>query len=376
MATESRGSNSSVGDPSAEVARDDGVRAAARSSPADPSSGDGSGADLSAVAEQLREEPYRFEFFQAIRLLERLLPERKPVGRFTLPSEEVARLGTHPSLGFPASEIQAIEWREGKAPFVAVNFMGATGPQGPLPHAYTNMLLARLRGGDRTLRDFLDLFHHRMLSFFYQAWEKYRFAISYERGERDRFSHHLLDVIGLGTKGLQERLAVPDDAFLFFAGILGQHPHSAHALELLLNDYFEVPMQLVQLVGGWFHLDETNECCMGERSTPSEQLGLGAVVGDEVWNQQAKALVRIGPLSLEQYRDFLPNGSAYQPLRALLRFWTNEEIDFEVQLILKREEVPRCELGGESETAPQLGWISWMKSREMERHPDEAIFNV
>ena len=332
--------------------------------------------DLTEVEEQLRDEPYRFEFFQAIRLLERMQPGRKPVGRFTNPADEVARLGTHPSLNFPASQIQSMDWPEGKAPFLSVNFMGTTGPQGPLPHFYTTTILARLRFGDRTLRDFLDLFHHRMLSFFYQAWEKYRFAISYERGERDRFSHHLLDLIGLGTAGLQDRLAVPDDAFLFFAGILGQRPHSAQALELLLNDYFEVPFKVVQLVGGWFRLDETTECCIGERTTPSEQLGMGAVVGDEVWNQQARALVRIGPLGLEQYLDFLPNGSAYQPLRALLRFWTNEEIDFEVQLVLEREEVPRCQLGGEGDGAPQLGWVTWMKSKDMQRNPDEAIFEV
>ena len=43
-----------------------------------------------------------------------------------------------------------------------------------------------------------------MISLFYQAWEKYRFTIAYEHGERDRFSHHLLDLIGLGTKGLAE----------------------------------------------------------------------------------------------------------------------------------------------------------------------------
>jgi len=343
---------------------------------ATPGGGSDSPVDLSQVEEQLREEPYRFEFFQAIRLLERLAPVRKPVGRFTIPSEEVARLGAYPSLSFPASEIQSIDWPEGKPPSLAVNFMGVTGPQGPLPHFYTTLILARLRSGDKTLRDFLDLFHHRMLSFFYQAWEKYRFAISYERGERDRFSHHLLDLIGLGTAGLQERLAVPDDAFLFFAGILGQRPHSAHALELLLNDYFEVPVAVIQLVGGWFRLDDTTECCIGERSTPSEQLGLGAVVGDEVWNQQARARIRIGPLALEDYLDFLPNGSAFEPLRALLRFWTNEEIDFEVQLILEREEVPRCQLGGDGDAAPQLGWVTWMKSTPMDRHPEETIFNV
>jgi type VI secretion system protein ImpH len=343
---------------------------------ATPGGGSDSPVDLSEVEELLRSEPYRFEFFQAIRLLERMAPDRKPLGRFTNPSDEVARLGAFPSLSFPASEIQTIDWPEGKPPSLAVNFMGVTGPQGPLPHFYTTLILARLRSGDRTLRDFLDLFHHRMLSFFYQAWEKYRFAVSYERGERDRFSHHLLDLIGLGTLGLQERLSVPDDAFLFFAGILGQRPHSAHALELLLNDYFEVPFEVTQLVGGWFRLDDTTECCIGERSTPSEQLGLGAVVGDEVWNQQARARIRIGPLDLENYLDFLPNGSAYQPLRSLLRFWTNEEIDFEVQLILEREEVPRCQLGGDGDSAPQLGWVTWMKSKPMERHPEETIFNV
>jgi len=343
---------------------------------ATPGGGSDSPVDLSEVEALLRSEPYRFEFFQAIRLLERLAPDRKPLGRFTNPSDEVARLGAHPSLSFPASEIQSIDWPEGKPPSLAVNFMGVTGPQGPLPHFYTTLILSRLRSGDKTLRDFLDLFHHRMLSFFYQAWEKYRFAVSYERGERDRFSHHLLDLIGLGTAGLQERLSVPDDAFLFFAGILGQRPHSAHALELLLNDYFEVPFQVIQLVGGWFRLDNSTECCIGERSTPSEQLGLGAVVGDEVWNQQARARIRIGPLDLENYLDFLPNGSAHEPLRALLRFWTNDEIDFEVQLILNREEVPSCQLGAEGEAAPQLGWVTWMKSKPMDRHPEETIFNV
>jgi len=343
---------------------------------ASPSRRSDSSIELSEVEARLRDGPYRFEFFQAIRLLERIFPDRKPVGRFTLPSEEVARLGAYPSLGFPASEIQHIEWTEREAPFVAVNFMGTTGRQGPLPHSYTTLILDRLRAGDRTLRDFLDLFHHRMLSFFYQAWEKYRFAISYERGERDRFSHHLLDLIGLGTAGLQDRLAIPDDAFLFFAGIFGQRPHSASALEMLLNDYFEVPVEVVQLLGGWFRLDESTECCIGERATPSEQLGLGAVVGDEVWNQQARARIRIGPLDLEQYLEFLPNGAAYEPLRALLRFWTNEEIDFEVQLILKHDKVPSCELGGEGQGMPQLGWVTWMKSRSLDRDPEDTIFNV
>jgi len=139
------------------------------------------------IEARLRKTPFAFEFFQAMRLLERLLPDCLPVGGFGPPAAEVARLGVHPSLNFPASEIQSLQWEEGQAPFLRVNFMGLTGPQGPLPQWYTATVLEQLRSGDATLRDFLDIFNHRSLSLFYRAWQKYRFGVAYERGDRDNF---------------------------------------------------------------------------------------------------------------------------------------------------------------------------------------------
>jgi type VI secretion system protein ImpH len=322
---------------------------------------------------RLREDPYAFHFFQAVRLLERLFPERKPVGRFVNPVEEIAHFGTHASLAFPASEIQALQWEEHKPHQVTVNFLGLTGPIGALPQWYTGLVAERLRAGDRTLRDFLDIFNHRFLCLFYQAWEKYRFPIAYERGEMDRFSRLLLDLIGMGTNGLQERQAVPDDAFLFLSGILAQRPRSAKALQLILEEYFEVPVEVQQLLGGWFKLDPATQCCPGRRETSSEQLGFGAVVGDEVWDQGARARIKLGPLSLSQYLDFLPNGLAFRELQGLTRFFSNDEIDFEVQLILKRADVPACELGSEGEQSPKLGWVSWVRSGPIVRDPEDTI---
>ena len=89
------------------------------------------------------------------------------------------------------------------------------------------MIRERLRAKDTTLVAFFNIFNHRMISLFYQAWEKYRFTIAYERGERDRFSHHLLDLIGLGTAGLQKRQSVPDDSLLFYSGLFALHARSA-----------------------------------------------------------------------------------------------------------------------------------------------------
>ena len=84
---------------------------------------------------------------------------------------------------------------------MVINFMGLTGPSGRAA-AVLHRADRRAAASARTARcsSFFDIFNHRMVSLFYQAWEKYRFAIAYERGERDRFSHHLMDLIGIGTK--------------------------------------------------------------------------------------------------------------------------------------------------------------------------------
>jgi type VI secretion system protein ImpH len=317
------------------------------------------------VREQLRDESYRFEFFQAVRLLERLFPGQAPVGTFVPPAQEVVRFQAGTGLVFPASEIQALALAEKGPALMKVNFMGLTGPEGVLPLCYTSLLVERGQARDTAPSDFLNIFNHRMISLFYQAWQKYRFAIAYERGGRDRFSRYLLALIGLGTPGLSDRLEVRDDSLLYYAGLLAQRPRSAVALEQLLSDYFEVPVEVEQFAGGWYPLDANTQTQIGSGSGYSEQLGVGAVVGNEVWDQTARVRIRIGPLSLAEYKDFLPAGSAFGPLQALTRFFASEEFDFEIRLILKRQEVPRCELGAEGEGAPRLGWVTWAKTKEM-----------
>jgi type VI secretion system protein ImpH len=327
------------------------------------------------VTQLLTEEPWTFQFFQAVRLLERILPDRSPIGRFVHPSKEIVRINVHTGTAFPASQIQGLNWDTGGAPVMVINFMGLFGPMGALPLYYTELIRERLRAKDTTVTGFLNIFNHRMVSLFYQAWEKYRFTIAYERGERDRFSHHLLDLIGLGTKVLQTRQSVPDDSLLFYSGLFALHARSATALRQILTDYFDVPVEVEQFVGAWYPLAPSNQCSL-DGFAISEQVGIGAVVGDEIWDQGAGVRVRLGPLDLAQYIDFLPEGSAYAPLRAITRFFSGDEVDFEVQLILKREEVPACELSNQPTVEPRLGWLSWVKSAPMKRDPADTILRI
>jgi type VI secretion system protein ImpH len=331
--------------------------------------------DLAAteVGEKLRREPFSFDFFQAVRLLERFLPERTSVGRFAHPNTEVARFTVHPSLAFPASQIQTMDCPEDGPTNMMVNFMGLTGPQGVLPNPYTSLIIERLRASDSSPRDFLDIFNHRIISLFYRAWRKYRFDVAYEQGERDLFSRHLLSLLGLGSEGLRDRQAVSDDSLIYYAGLLAQRPRSAQALQQILADYFDVPVEIEQFAGAWYRLDPETQCRLSEGSSESGELGFGAVVGDEVWNQQSKVRVVVGPLTLERYVDFLPDGRSWEPLRAWVKFFSNDEWDFEVKLILEREQVPACTLGAEGASGPQLGWVSWVKSAPLGRDPDDTV---
>ncbi|UCC71403.1 MAG: type VI secretion system baseplate subunit TssG [Gemmatimonadota bacterium] len=332
--------------------------------------------DLSELEAELAGDPRSFSFFQAIRLLERLLRGRAQVGGSGDPAAEVARFKVAPSIAFPASEIQALELRAGEPAEMTVNFMGLTGPLGVLPYYYTLLVADRVAARDRALKDFLDIFHHRIISLFYRAWKRSRFAVTYERGERDRATEHLLDLIGLGLSSHQNRMAVRDEVLLFYSGLLAPERRSAIGLEQLLEDYFQVPVEVEQFVGGWYPLSRETQTSIGDETSASSQLGLGAVAGDEIWDQQARVRVRIGPLTREQYDQFLPTGSAYEPLRDLTRFYCEDQFDFEVQLVMAGDEVPGFVVGADEEAALPLGWSTWIRTAPFERDADEAVLRL
>ena len=333
-----------------------------------------SGGAAHAIAELLRAEPSSFEFFQAVRLLERLSPDRAPVGGFGDPSQEVVRFRANTAFGFPPSEIAALVDDGDGPPEMTVNFMGLTGPQGALPLHYSAMVQERVRQKDRALRDFLDLFNHRALSLFYRAWEKHRFTVSHERDRRDLLTLHLLDLVGLGTGGLQDRLPLADETLLYYAGLLSVPSRPAAALESMLADYFDVPVEVEQFVGGWYALDEGTCCRLGDVARAAAPLGAGAVVGDETWDQQSRIRVRIGPLTRREFESFLPTGDAHEPLRALVRFFTGDSVDAQARLVLARDEVPRFTLGNDD--IPPLGWGTWLSTKPARRDPDETVLTL
>lgn len=327
------------------------------------------------LAKILFDEAYRFDFFQAVRVLERIHTDRAPVGRMTPPGDEVTRFRTHPSLEFPASQIHEIdrtrELEEGGPPQMIVAFMGLIGPLGILPNYYTELVRERARYKDTALWEFVDLFNHRLISLFYRAWEKYRFPVAYERGELDRFTEYLYDIIGLGTRGLRgDRLGVPDEGLLYYGGLIAQRPHSVSAIAAILGDHFGVPAKIVQFSGQWLQVEDADRSRLG---VANHVLGVSMVIGARVWDDQSKFRVRFGPLTLDQFSALLPAGAAHRPAAGVARLLAGAEFDFDFQLILKAREVPGCVLTTRAKRRPMLGWTTWLKTKPFANDDEQVI---
>jgi type VI secretion system protein ImpH len=361
---------------------------------------------LRAVGRRLFAVPYEFDFFQAVRVLERMLSGRKPVGRKWLPADEVVRFRAHQSVAFPPSVITELAPPDDIRPMptMAVTFLGLTGPSGALPLHYTQLVLdlhRDVRGPERrALRDWLDLFNHRFISLFYRAWEKYRFIIPYERGEAyerrepDTFTGGMLSLVGLGGPEVRGRLrvAVPgtDDEgisreqvlgqvedlnLLYYGGFFARRTRDATSLSILLNDYFGLAIEVKQFQGQWVPLEPALQTSLGSMGT----LGVDAVAGSKVWDVQGRFRLRVGPLTYREFEDFLPDRGPTSARKTLFllshltRMFIGPEFDFDVQLVLKASAVPKCQMtpGG---FGARLGWNTWLISDVAAKDADDAVF--
>lgn len=357
------------------------------------------------LEEQLFAEGFAFDFFQAVRILEKLQPDRCPVGRTGPAQREVVRFRAHQSLSFPASAIYDVQPSpSGGLPVMTVTFLGLTGPSGVLPRHYTELLLNLERdtkGPEKhVLRAWLDLFNHRMISLFFRAWEKYRFYIPFERGEHadvepDAFTQALFSLIGLGLPPLRNRLGVSirqedekgeprekilarvdDLALLHYSGFLSHRPRCAVALEAMLEDYFQLPIKVQQFQGQWFQLDEADQSHIGGNC----QLGVNVVAGSRVWDVQGKMRLRVGPLRYAQFTELLPDRSPMPKRKIffllvhLTRLYVGPEFDLDIQLVLRKEDIPACQLSTEAGGAARLGWNTWIYSQPCLHDADDAVF--
>ncbi len=330
------------------------------------------------VTAQLVKQPQRFDFHQAVRLLERLAGKR--VGTDAPFADDPVSLNVTPSLTFSPAAISKFARPADGPPELTVPFGGLTGPDGVLPQHYTALLQERARAKDNTFRDFLDLFHHRLLSLRVRAWEKANLPVAHEAApDADAGTDVLRAVAGFGTPGLHDRTPVGDDTFLHFAGLFAHRPPTAAGLELVLSGYFGWPVEVEPFAGQWLYLQAENRTQLGTTDRPqglNARLGYDTVAGRRVWDVQHKVRVRVGPLDFAAFQSLRPGGGARAELEALARVYAGTEFDVEVVPVLAADAVPGFTLDADEVDGPQLGGNVWVLSHNAGRPAADATFAV
>jgi len=334
-----------------------------------------------AVIERLFHQPWRFEFFQAVRLLELWLARRGQPTRGLL--ARVLRFQNSMSLGFPASQLEAIATepalerssaaldaaaQDGTLRYVRLTpaFMGLLGGNGVLPAHYTERLadhqaLRKNDPEDDGARAFLDTFSNRSLALFYEAWRKYRLAFKYGLDGEDAFLPLLLSLAGLGNDALRQRLvddsqgAVQDQSIAYFAASIRHRPVSATQLARVLSDYFGQPVEAEQFIGAWYDVPEAQQTVLGQENAV---LGSRAIAGARIWQRNLRLRLTLGPLPHAGFQGFLPGALGARALNSMLSLFTGVALEYEIELVLRAADVRNTTL---DDLHPgRLGWDAFL----------------
>jgi len=305
---------------------------------------------------------HRFSFFQAVRLIEALRPGAARIGGAGPAGEEGIRFSAEVSLEYPRTDVVRIEQPLEDGPGLGyyrlvVGFLGLFGTFSPLPLFYTEAVYERDDPDSARVRDFTDVFHHRLVSLFYRAWTKYNHAVQYQPGGADSFTRRLLPLTGDPAED------DPDPAqkvrLIRYLGLLTNLPRSAAGLKQLLTDYWDgLKVEVTQYVDRWVTLKDSQRCALGRRNS---ELGVNCLAGRRVRDRQGKFRVTLGPVGFKQYLEFLPSSSSYSILLGLIRLYLIDPLDFDLEVVLRGDEVPPLRLARE---APNfLGWTTCLTVR-------------
>lgn len=337
----------------------------------------GASTEIVELQRQLAEEPFKFDFFQLLRLFEIMSPALPPIGTSKRADQEAIRLGQAPSLHFATSMLAGFTpSKNNSKPRLDVNFFGMFGPNGPLPLHLTEFAQEReLHEKDATFKEFANIFHHRMLSLFYRAWSQGQPVVGVSDANMGSFFEFLTSFVGIGLEGTRQADALSDLARVNYAGIISMRQGPAGGLRQVTADYLQLPVQVEEFVGEWLHLRPRDRLVLQDQKAgyPAKglKLGIDTTLGEAVWSCQTKFVLVCGPMNFVSFASLLPGQSALERLEALVRQCVGDEFSWDLQLVLQEDEVPEVCLG----KMGQLGWSSWLGTSEAQGDRNDVVFD-
>lgn len=360
---------------------------------------------------QLIEQPHRFSFFQAVRVIDLWLRRGAPVHGKTL--DTVLRFKNSVALGFPASQIEALsvdvevpvpgvdaapgalDQRRLRHIRITPAFMGFLGVNGVLPHNYTTTIAAQIHSDkNEGGRAFFDSFSHRSMILFYRAWAKCRIECRGDDVGRDGFLDVQLALAGRQrrpasapapaidpaidpafdpatdlTPGRAAEAVLPDEVVAHYAALIRHRPMQGDMIAGVLADYFCVPFRFQPFVGDWAAIGPGDRTVLAGQASV---LGYGAMLGPRYWRRDAIARLWVGPLARADFDRFLAVGSAGRALKAMLALFAIPTVIFEVRLTLRAADITPATLGAR----PRLGHGAFLLTEARTVDHDQTRYHI
>ena len=257
--------------------------------------------------EDIKREPWRFDFFAAMRRIERSFPDRPRIGDSSSARHEYLALGQEPYMDFPASNLAKVDQRPDGRLRILTKFLGLLGPQGALPLATTEEVHSWILMRDEAFPRFLDLLNNRFLQLFFRAWADARPIAQRDRPKDDRFVAYVGSAIGLGSPIFHALDTIPDAGKLSFAGLIAARTKSSSRLRSLIGGLFSVKVEIDELVGSHLKLEAGDRTYLGQANAG---LGNEILVGASVFSVQDKMRIRIFAKICANTRSFSRRAAA------------------------------------------------------------------
>jgi type VI secretion system protein ImpH len=328
---------------------------------------------LVKLREGLLADAPRYDFFVAVGMIERLIPEAMRVGGDGPVSAEVLRFRHDPTLGFKPGDITSLGWvplpqsaeegwEEPRHRFeLTTTFIGVTGSCTPLP-LYLAEEILQSQDSSQLEQDFLDLFHHRLISFVYRVGVKYDYPREFVDELTDPWSRRVLALAGFDTWAGRRLRHVPLWRLLRLAPLLAARARTARTLELILEDVCGealagASVRLEQFKGDWTDLDDEQRMALG---LSSNALGVSSVLGQKCYHRAGKATIVIGPLG-DNFRRFLKDGDMLPVILEILDLVATDPVELDLDLVLSTSARPPFKLG--QREGGRIGTDAWLSSR-------------
>ena len=309
----------------------------------------------------LSTEPAGIEAFELLRRLE--TPDAR-FGRAGGPEREPARLGQSARLGFAAADVaEHVPGTEGSPDRVSLNIVGLLGPEGPMPLHLTRWVLERqsnrwFAGGvegatsDTAFLDFANMLQHRLIALYWRAWADARPEVEFAHVPSGRFPAMLRALAGTGLSRHPADDHAREAAKVRHATSLAQAVQGPERLLSYLSDVASAPVHLVEFVGTWTDVPTVLQTRLG---CAHSQLGRSTLIGSRVYERQATAELRVGPMPLDGFLAHLDDATVRCELRHAILFAMGQELAFDLRLVLAADAVPEARLG-----SCRLGRTTWL----------------